>query len=117
MSSDQSTTAKQKGNNRDNKGREMRNSQSSGKGSTMGKGSNQGTGSMNSGSSGSMSSGSMSDGSMSSGSMSSGSMSDGSMSSGTGGSAMAGNYPPCSRSVTDNCMQTNERGTRRRPRR
>jgi hypothetical protein len=67
MSSDQSTTAKQPGNNRNNKGREMRNSQSSGKGSTMGKGSSQGTGSMNSGSmsSGSMSSGSMSDGSMS----------------------------------------------------
>jgi hypothetical protein len=26
----------------------------------------------------------------------------------------AGNYPPCSRTVTDSCIQTNERGRRRR---
>jgi hypothetical protein len=34
-----------------------------------------------------------------------------------GGPAEAGNYPPCSRAVTDSCIQTNERGMRRRPRR
>jgi hypothetical protein len=29
----------------------------------------------------------------------------------------AGEYPPCSRSVTDSCVQTYERGVRRGPRR
>jgi hypothetical protein len=32
---------------------------------------------------------------------------------GMGGPANAGNYPPCSRTVTDSCIQTNERGMRR----
>jgi hypothetical protein len=31
--------------------------------------------------------------------------------------AQAGNYPPCSRTVTDSCVQTNERGSSRRRRR
>jgi type II secretory pathway pseudopilin PulG len=35
-----------------------------------------------------------------------------------GSSPGAGNYPPCSRTVTDSCVQTYERGVRRsRPRR
>ena len=34
---------------------------------------------------------------------------------GTGGPLQAaGSYPPCSRTVTDSCIQTNERGRRRR---
>jgi hypothetical protein len=31
--------------------------------------------------------------------------------------AAAGDYPPCSRTVTDSCIQTYERGVRRAPRR
>ena len=33
---------------------------------------------------------------------------------GTSGGAMAGSLPPCSRTVTDRCTQTYERGVRRR---
>jgi hypothetical protein len=37
---------------------------------------------------------------------------------GMSGPATAGNYPPCSRTITDSCIQTYERGVRRsRPRR
>jgi hypothetical protein len=32
---------------------------------------------------------------------------------GVGGPVEAGNYPPCSRTVTDSCIQTYERGVRR----
>jgi hypothetical protein len=34
-----------------------------------------------------------------------------------GGATSAGTYPPCSRTVTDSCIQTNERGKRRSRRR
>ena len=51
---------------------------------------------------------------MPSGGMSSGSMSSGSMSSGSGGSQMAAtdtsNYPKCSRTVTDKCVQAGGMG-------
>jgi hypothetical protein len=44
-------------------------------------------------------------------------MSGGSMSgTGVGGPTEAGNYPTCSRTVTDSCIQ-GQRGTRRRARR
>ncbi|HEY7808943.1 MAG TPA: hypothetical protein VIA98_01025 [Allosphingosinicella sp.] len=58
--------------------------------------------------------GTMSGGTMSGGSMSGGTMSGGSMSgaSGVGGPLQAaGNYPPCTRTRTDSCIQT---GARRR---
>jgi len=47
-----------------------------------------------------------------------GNMSGGNMGNmaGTGGQATT-SYPPCSRTVTDRCVQTNERGTRRARRR
>lgn len=70
-------------------------------------------------STGTMSRGTNSMGSMSGGSTSGGAMSGGAMSSsgnygGMGGPAQgAGNYPPCSRTVTDSCIQTNERNRRR----
>lgn len=52
------------------------------------------------------------------GTMGQGTMGQGTMgqsgSMGMGGAGMAGNYPPCSRTVTDRCIQTNERGMRRR---
>jgi len=35
------------------------------------------------------------------------------MSGGMGGTASTANYPPCSRTVTDSCVQTYERGVRR----
>jgi hypothetical protein len=38
----------------------------------------------------------------------------GGMSGGTGGGMSAGNLPACSRTVTDRCRQTYERGVRRR---
>jgi hypothetical protein len=42
-------------------------------------------------------------------------MAGGTMSAGAGsGGAMAGNMPACSRTVTDRCTQTYERGVRRR---
>jgi hypothetical protein len=45
----------------------------------------------------------------------SGGMAGGTMSAGAGsGGAMAGNMPACSRTVTDRCTQTYERGVRRR---
>jgi hypothetical protein len=34
-----------------------------------------------------------------------------------GPTSASGNYPPCSRTMRDSCIQTNERGMRRRPRR
>ena len=59
-------------------------------------------------------SGGMAGGTMSGGAAAGTSGSGGAMAgSGTGG-AMAGNMPACSRTVTDRCTQTYERGTRRR---
>jgi hypothetical protein len=40
----------------------------------------------------------------------------GTMSGGTGGTMAAGNLPRCSRTVTDRCVQSYERGVRRRSR-
>lgn len=65
-------------------------------------------GSMNQGN---MSQGNMTQGNMTQGNMSQGNMSQGNMA-GMSGQA-AGNYPPCSRTVTDRCIQTYERGVRR----
>jgi hypothetical protein len=63
-------------------------------------------------------SGSTTGGTMSGGMSSGGGMSGGQGMSGSsamaGGGMQAGNYPPCSRTVTDQCIQTNERGRRRR---
>ena len=61
-----------------------------------------------------MNHGTMNHGTMNHGTMNHGAAGTAGAMAGTGGPARAaGNYPPCSRTVTDSCIQTNERGRRR----
>ena len=58
--------------------------------------------------------GAMAGGTAAGGTMAGGTASGGAMASGSAGGAMAGPLPACSRTVTDRCTQTYERGVRRR---
>jgi hypothetical protein len=58
--------------------------------------------------------GAMAGGTAAGGTMAGGTASGGAMASGSTGGAMAGPLPACSRTVTDRCTQTYERGVRRR---
>jgi hypothetical protein len=58
--------------------------------------------------------GTMAGGTAAGGTMAGGTASGGAMASGSAGGAMAGPLPACSRTVTDRCTQTYERGVRRR---
>jgi hypothetical protein len=58
--------------------------------------------------------GAMAGGTAAGGTMAGGTAGGGTMASGSTGGAMAGPLPACSRTVTDRCTQTYERGVRRR---